>query len=248
MLVIADEEKPVALAGVMGGEETGVTEATAGRLHRERLLRSGLGPADRQEGRPFDRRLLPLRAGDRHRLPARGGPDGGVAPRPVRRQGDPAASSTSIRSPASPSPSSSATAASSSCSASRSPRTSSRASSPTSDSGSRRARRATWLAEVPSFRVDIEREADLIEEVARFFGYDKIPSRADPAPLLRAAGQPETGAHPEAPAGPPPPRLRRGHQLQLFGPGKRGRPGKRPGARRHPQSASRPGPRPCGRP
>ena len=32
------------------------------------------------------------------------------------------------------------------------------------------------LAEVPSFRVDIKREADLIEEVCRLFGVDKIPS------------------------------------------------------------------------
>ncbi len=31
------------------------------------------------------------------------------------------------------------------------------------------------LVEAPSFRVDIEREADLIEEVARLYGYNKIP-------------------------------------------------------------------------
>jgi phenylalanyl-tRNA synthetase beta chain len=30
--------------------------------------------------------------------------------------------------------------------------------------------------EVPSFRVDIEREIDLVEEVARLYGYDKIPT------------------------------------------------------------------------
>ena len=34
----------------------------------------------------------------------------------------------------------------------------------------------SWQVIVPSFRVDIEREADLIEEIARFYGYDKIPS------------------------------------------------------------------------
>lgn len=33
-----------------------------------------------------------------------------------------------------------------------------------------------WKVQVPSFRVDIDREADLIEEIARFYGYDKIPS------------------------------------------------------------------------
>jgi phenylalanyl-tRNA synthetase beta chain len=34
-----------------------------------------------------------------------------------------------------------------------------------------------WRVTVPSFRVDIEREADLIEEIARFFGYENIPSQ-----------------------------------------------------------------------
>ena len=33
-----------------------------------------------------------------------------------------------------------------------------------------------WRVRVPTFRVDIDREADLIEEVARFFGYENIPS------------------------------------------------------------------------
>jgi phenylalanyl-tRNA synthetase beta chain len=34
-----------------------------------------------------------------------------------------------------------------------------------------------WRVEVPSFRRDIEREADLIEEIARHGGYDAIPAR-----------------------------------------------------------------------
>jgi len=33
-----------------------------------------------------------------------------------------------------------------------------------------------WQVKVPFFRVDIEKETDLIEEIARFYGYDKIPS------------------------------------------------------------------------
>jgi phenylalanyl-tRNA synthetase beta chain len=37
-----------------------------------------------------------------------------------------------------------------------------------------------WQVRVPFFRIDIEREADLIEEIARFFGYDNIPSRIPP--------------------------------------------------------------------
>lgn len=37
-----------------------------------------------------------------------------------------------------------------------------------------------WTAEIPGFRVDLEREADLVEEVARFYGYDRIPSAVTP--------------------------------------------------------------------
>jgi phenylalanyl-tRNA synthetase beta chain len=33
----------------------------------------------------------------------------------------------------------------------------------------------SWMVQVPSHRPDIEREADLIEDVARFYGYEKIP-------------------------------------------------------------------------
>jgi len=39
---------------------------------------------------------------------------------------------------------------------------------------------SVWQVRVPFFRVDIEREADLIEEIARFFGYDNIPSQIPP--------------------------------------------------------------------
>jgi len=37
-----------------------------------------------------------------------------------------------------------------------------------------------WNVTVPTFRVDISREADLIEEVARHFGYDRIPATFPP--------------------------------------------------------------------
>ncbi|MBM9605985.1 phenylalanine--tRNA ligase subunit beta [Desulfopila inferna] len=53
----------------------------------------------------------------------------------------------------------------------------------------------TLLVTPPSFRVDIERQADLVEEVARLYGYDRIPvslptvnlsyPEQDPARLLR---------------------------------------------------------------
>lgn len=41
-------------------------------------------------------------------------------------------------------------------------------------------RSGLWMAEIPSYRVDLEREADLVEEVARFYGYDRIPSVITP--------------------------------------------------------------------
>jgi phenylalanyl-tRNA synthetase beta chain len=45
-------------------------------------------------------------------------------------------------------------------------------------------RRATegWRVTPPSFRLDVTREVDLIEEVARHFGYDRLPARLRPAP------------------------------------------------------------------
>ncbi len=41
-------------------------------------------------------------------------------------------------------------------------------------------REGLWSVQVPSHRVDVEREADLIEEIARFYGYDKIPVHFPP--------------------------------------------------------------------
>ena len=39
-----------------------------------------------------------------------------------------------------------------------------------------------WRVTPPSFRLDVAREIDLIEEVARHFGYDRLPARVRPAP------------------------------------------------------------------
>jgi len=47
-----------------------------------------------------------------------------------------------------------------------------------------------WQVTAPSSRFDIEREEDLIEEVARIFGYDRIPT-ATPAGALSLAIEPE---------------------------------------------------------
>jgi phenylalanyl-tRNA synthetase beta chain len=41
-----------------------------------------------------------------------------------------------------------------------------------------------WQVDVPHYRIDIEREADLVEEIARFYGYDKIPIQLPPLRTL----------------------------------------------------------------
>jgi phenylalanyl-tRNA synthetase beta chain len=44
-----------------------------------------------------------------------------------------------------------------------------------------------WQIQIPSHRIDLEREIDLIEEIARFYGYEKIPSQL---PLLKITENP----------------------------------------------------------
>jgi phenylalanyl-tRNA synthetase beta chain len=39
-----------------------------------------------------------------------------------------------------------------------------------------------WRVSLPSFRLDVTREVDLIEEIARHFGYSRLPSRVRTAP------------------------------------------------------------------
>lgn len=41
-----------------------------------------------------------------------------------------------------------------------------------------------WRVRVPSWRVDLDREADLVEEVARFYGYEKVPSVIPPLQVV----------------------------------------------------------------
>lgn len=48
-----------------------------------------------------------------------------------------------------------------------------------------------WLVKVPFFRVDIERETDIIEEIARFYGYDRIPSTLAPLKIIERFSESE---------------------------------------------------------
>lgn len=45
-----------------------------------------------------------------------------------------------------------------------------------------RAGDAGWQVVPPTFRLDVAREVDLIEEIARLYGYDRLPARVRPAP------------------------------------------------------------------
>ena len=57
-----------------------------------------------------------------------------------------------------------------------------------------------WIVTVPTFRVDVSREADLIEEVGRHYGFDRLPTRF---PALAA------------PQGAPDPRVSRDRAVRL---------------------------------
>jgi phenylalanyl-tRNA synthetase beta chain len=48
-----------------------------------------------------------------------------------------------------------------------------------------------WQVEVPHFRIDIEREADLVEEIARFYGYENIPSHFPPLTAMEPPPDPK---------------------------------------------------------
>jgi phenylalanyl-tRNA synthetase beta chain len=49
----------------------------------------------------------------------------------------------------------------------------------------------TWLVTVPTFRVDVSREADLIEEVGRHYGFDRLPTTFPALVAPQAAPPPQ---------------------------------------------------------
>jgi phenylalanyl-tRNA synthetase beta chain len=48
---------------------------------------------------------------------------------------------------------------------------------------------SSWLVSVPSWRVDVSRDVDLIEEIARHYGYDRLPTTFPP--VLKAPAPPD---------------------------------------------------------
>jgi phenylalanyl-tRNA synthetase beta chain len=183
-LVIADADKPAAIAGVMGGEQSGVTDSTVDILLESALFNSQavrrtsrlLGLASDSSYR-FERGIDPatvLAASDRVTqliLQVAGGiaePEieaAGQVPEPTR--------SVALR-PAR-------------CSAILGVQVPvERIESILTGFGLGRQDGGAWS--IPSFRPDLTREADLIEEVTRAFGIENIPGtvRSRPAPASPA--------------------------------------------------------------
>ncbi len=52
---------------------------------------------------------------------------------------------------------------------------------------------AGWDVEAPTFRVDVLREIDLIEEIARHYGYDRLPAAFPPLSAPPSASDPRIG-------------------------------------------------------
>lgn len=179
MLVIADEQKPVAIAGVIGGEETGITESTVDVFIESanfdpvsvRLTAKQLGLSTDASYR-FEREADINAAPEAARMAAALlSQFGGKAsremldvysipkkPRTVTLRLKRVAELLGVEIPAE------------------------FVTQTLQGLGLKlkEERKNVWSAEIPSFRIDLEREADLIEEIARFFGYDKIPSAVTP--------------------------------------------------------------------
>lgn len=183
MLVIADARRPIALAGVMGGEESGITESTTDIF----IESAAFDPASIRR----TRKALEIQTDACYRFER--GADIGFAP-------EAAAMSASLLCEFGgrvsrdlvdiyPKP--------------RKPKEVVLRSRRSADLlgvavpdefiqktlaglgfGFKPAAKGSWRVLVPSFRIDIEREADLVEEIARFYGYDKIPSVVPPLEIL----------------------------------------------------------------
>ena len=179
MLVIADETRPVALAGIIGGQTSGITEAT-----RDVFIESAnFDPASIRK----TAKKLGLSTDASYRFER--GADIGFAPRAALmaasllcQMGGKASRGLVDRFPRPPKP--------------RTVRLRLRRIAELLGVevpeafvvevlgrlgfSVESAAKHSWRVAVPTFRVDIDQEADLIEEVARFYGYDRIPAKFTP--------------------------------------------------------------------
>ncbi len=183
MLVIADEKRPLAVAGVIGGEPSGISESTTDVFIESAVF----DPASIRR----TRKALEIQTDACYRFER--GADIGFAPQAAVIA---ASLMTSFGGRVSkeivdlyPKPKKSKEIVL------RSRRTAELLGLPVPDEFIEKtltdlgffvksSTRGSWRIQVPSFRVDIEREADLIEEVARFYGYDKIPVVVPPLQVL----------------------------------------------------------------
>jgi phenylalanyl-tRNA synthetase beta chain len=179
MLVIADESRPVALAGVIGGQASGITEAT-----RDVFIESAhFDPVSIRR----TAKALGLSTDASYRFER--GSDIAFAPEAARmaasllcRLGGKATRGLIDRYPRPPKP----------VTVRLRPRRVAEllgVDVPEDFVGGLLERlgfradashRGAWRVQVPTFRVDVAGEADLIEEIARFYGYDRIPSALTP--------------------------------------------------------------------
>ncbi len=179
MLVIADGERASAVGGVMGGHDSEIGAVDAAHRARERVLPPAVDPADEQAAGPQDRSVGSLRTRRRHRRgTTRHRPRGGAL------SGDRRRSTAGINHRSLPVATSAADASGSGprgsfgCSARTCPPPTSSGFSARLASRSSVNRSPTdtsWQVTVPTFRVDVAREADLIEEVGRHYGFDRLP-------------------------------------------------------------------------
>ena len=187
MLVIADEQRPIALAGVMGGADTEIGISTLDVL----VEAAWFLPAS---VRATSRRLA-LKTDASHRFERGMDPDGVVAAQEMAvrllvelADGTPAIGTID----AYPEP---ALPAKLVLNQTQLPRL--LGYDPGPDETVESLRRLELQPEridperieitVPSWRVDLEREADLVEEVARHLGYDRIPTHTEGLPTMIAS-------------------------------------------------------------
>ena len=215
MCVIADDRAVLGFGGILGGEDTGCTRRHQERPDRVRLLRSAAHRRHRPQGRHAERRALPLRARRRSGLHPAG-------PRPRHRHDAGGGGRHAVQGARSPA---------------RRPKP--RPSSPSPSAlveklARHRARREADPrhargAGLRHRRQGRDREgdraelaartshgaADLVEEVVRIAGLDKVPSAAMPRAQRRGARRADRDAAPRAPRPPRAggPRPGRGHHL-----------------------------------